>query len=127
MRHRWVIIICYVVLMLIGLGLLYLGDAHFPVFWVIYDVFGLSAVISGQRVQRNNRRLLAKMWALADELGYTAADLKRLSGKYGELDWAATRPERLTFFPGVKLIKQLTCQMQDELRLRDCNGGCAET
>lgn len=40
------------------------------------------------------------MWQLADALGYGAADLKHLAGKYGELDWAATRPERMDFFPG---------------------------
>lgn len=114
MRHRWVVQTFYGVLLLSAFWMINHDSSHPILAWGLYFAFLLGSAIWGQRIQRDNRRMLTIMWGLADELGYTAADLKRLSGKYGELDWAATRPERITFFPGVKVITQVTHAMQRE-------------
>jgi hypothetical protein len=87
--------------------------------WGLYMICMIATLLVGQRLQRDNKRLLTIMWALADEMGYTAADLKRLSGKYGEVDWALTRPERMDFFPGVRVIKSVTGKMQIEQTQRE--------
>jgi hypothetical protein len=85
----------------------------------VYLICLIPALFYGQRLQRDNKRLLTIMWTLADEMGYTTADLKRLSGKYGEVDWALTRPERLDFSPGAGVIKAVTCKMQIEQTQRE--------
>lgn len=85
----------------------------------IYLICLISAWIFGQRLQRDNKRLLTIMWTLADEMGYTAADLKRFSGKYGEVDLTLTRPERMAFFPGARVIQAVTCKMQIEQTQRE--------
>ncbi|WP_407891019.1 hypothetical protein [Lacticaseibacillus sp. N501-2] len=95
------------------------SNYHSVVGWGAYGIFLILSMIWSQRVKRDNRRFVTIMWQLADALGYGAADLKRLAGKYGELAWAATRLERLDFFPGVKLIKSVTHQMKCEQQLRE--------
>ena len=119
MRHRWVLqAVCWTMYVLAFLAMTF---SNFSSIWGwgLYVLCITAGLILGQRVQRDNLRLLTMMWTLADELGYTAADLKRLAGKYGELDWAATRPERMTFLPGAKLIKAVTHKLQCEQMQRE--------
>lgn len=114
MRHRWVIQLCMGLMVALTIVLFSQSTSLSLVGIVIYLICLIPALIFGQRLQTDNKRLLTIMWTLADEMGYTAADLKRLSGKYGEVDWALTRPERMDFFPGVRVIKAVTHKMQIE-------------
>lgn len=119
MRHRWVIQLC-MVLMVAGTVVFFSQSVSLSYVGIgIYLICLIPALIFGQHLQRDNKRLLTIMWALADEMGYTAADLKRLSGKYGEVDWALTRPERIDFFPGVRVIKAVTHKMKIEQAQRE--------
>ncbi|MFD1485681.1 hypothetical protein ACFQ5J_10610 [Lacticaseibacillus baoqingensis] len=64
---------------------------------------------------RQAKRLLITVWQLADHLGFSAADLKRLSGSfdYGVIDWALTRPGRTqTIVPSLETI----CLVRAELK-----------
>ena len=65
-------------------------------------------------VRGESKRVDAVLWVLAGQLGGGAADLERLAGKFGTLDWEATRPERMAFFPGTRLVTQLIRQLQAE-------------
>lgn len=97
MRHRWAIQMC-MGLMAAATVVYFSQSFSLSLMGVgVYLICLIPALFYGQRLQRDNKRLLTIMWTLADEMGYTTADLKRLSGKYGEVDWALTRPERLDF------------------------------
>lgn len=112
MRHRWVIQLCMGLMVVVTVVIFSQSTSLSIVGIGVYLICLIPALIFGQRLQRDNKRLSTIMWALADEMGYTAADLKRLSGKYGEVDWALTRPERMDFFPGVRVIKAVTHKMK---------------
>ena len=119
MRHRWVIQLCGGLMAAVTVVIFFQSDLDSITGWSLYMICMIATLLVGQRLQRDNKRLLTIMWALADEMGYTAADLKRLSGKYGEVDWALTRPERMDFFPGVRVIKSVTHKMQIEQTQRE--------
>ncbi|WP_125707956.1 hypothetical protein [Lacticaseibacillus porcinae] len=114
MRHRWVIQLCGGLMVAVTVVIFFSLDIDSIVGWSLYMICMIATLLVGQRLQRDNKRELTIMWTLADEIGYTAADLKRLSGKYGEVDWALTRPEHMDFFPGIKVIKTVTRKMQIE-------------
>lgn len=119
MRHRWAIQMC-MGLMAAATVVYFSQSFSLSLMGVgVYLICLIPALFYGQRLQRDNKRLLTIMWTLADEMGYTTADLKRLSGKYGEVDWALTRPERLDFSPGAGVIKAVTCKMQIEQTQRE--------
>lgn len=119
MRHRWVIQLCGGLMAAVTVVIFFQSDLDSITGWSLYMSCMIATLLVGQRLQRDNKRLLTIMWALADEMGYTATDLKRLSGKYGEVDWALTRPERIDFFPGVRVIKSVTRKMQIEQTQRE--------
>ncbi|WP_390404349.1 hypothetical protein [Lacticaseibacillus jixiensis] len=73
---------------------------------VLVSAIALPIIIVTKR--RQIKRELNAMWQLADELGYTAADLKQLSGQkdYGTIDWALTRPgQGQTVVPSLAAIQ----------------------
>ncbi len=72
-----------------------------------------------RRLQRFNQRQATVIWALADQLGFTARDLKRLAGKYGELDWQNTHPENMQFYPSQKVMVSVIRQLKQERNLRE--------
>ena len=119
MRHRWVIQLCMGLMVVVTAVIFFLSDLDSITGWGLYVICMIATLFVGQRLQRDNKRLLTIMWTLADEMGYTAADLKRLSGKYGEVDWALTRPERMDFFPSVRVIKAVTHKMKIEQTQRE--------
>lgn len=88
------------------------------------EVFSVDQQLPGENLvhmwleHRQAKREAVMMWALADELGLGAAQLKALSGTeaYGVYDWEASRPERHSFYPSLAVIRHVC----DELfRLRD--------
>lgn len=119
MRHRWMIQACGGLMAAVTVVIFFESDQDSITGWGLYLIGMTATLLVGQRLQRDNKRLLTIMWTLADEMGYTAADLKHLSGKYGEVDWALTRPERIDFFPGVRVIKSVTHKMQIEQAQRE--------
>lgn len=72
-----------------------LGTVDIP---IVIGVFILVSAIVMPFVlvsaRRKAKRELVETWRLADQLGYTGADLKRLSGRsdFGAIDWSLTRP-----------------------------------
>ncbi|MFD1485700.1 hypothetical protein ACFQ5J_10705 [Lacticaseibacillus baoqingensis] len=52
------------------------------------------------------------LWTLADELEYRPEKLKQLAGRYSEAAWAATRGERLQFYPSDRVLKQVIIRLQ---------------
>lgn len=73
----------------------------------------------GRRLRRFNQKQATVMWSLADQLGLTARDLKRLAGKYGELDWQNTHPENMQFYPSQKVMTSVIRQLKQERNLRE--------
>ncbi|WDF81655.1 hypothetical protein PQ472_06885 [Lacticaseibacillus pabuli] len=65
---------------------------------------------------RQSQAQVAKMWQLANQLGYGPAKLNELAPKYSEQDWANTRPNVHRFYPDATLVNRLIDQFNTQLR-----------
>lgn len=74
--------------------------------FALITVIALPVILITKR--RQAKRELNVMWQLADRLGYTADDLKKLSGQsnFGSIDWELTRPGKSqTIVPSLEAIQ----------------------
>ncbi|KRL47190.1 hypothetical protein [Lacticaseibacillus manihotivorans] len=70
-----------------------------------------------QRI-RHKKRLLTKMWALAEQLGYGDAEIAELTPKYGRIDWQLAHTDNFQFQPSDVVIAQVTDQLEKDLEAR---------
>lgn len=77
----------------------------------------LLQVFFNQRI-RHKKRLLTKMWALADQLGYDDAKIAQLTPQYGAIDWQLAHLDHLQFQPSDVVIAQVSDQLAQQLEAR---------
>lgn len=83
----------------------------------------LGLVVGGWLVyhriwQAQVRLRMTKLWTLADQLDYGAADLKSFAQAYTVLQWAATRPELLRFYPSRRIWQRVMRRLLQEQACR---------
>ncbi|MFD1485732.1 hypothetical protein ACFQ5J_10865 [Lacticaseibacillus baoqingensis] len=106
---------------LIGL-VLFVATLMFPAgLWGFFGYLvwvGMVQAFSYSQLAANRRRLTL-LWQLADTLGYGPKDIQQLAGRYGSLDWAATRPENLQFVPRQSVQLAVISQLQAKLAAQE--------
>lgn len=65
---------------------------------------------------RQRQAQVAKMWQLADQLGYGPAKLNELAPKHSEQVWAKTQPDTHQFYPNAALVNRLIDQFNKQLQ-----------
>lgn len=83
--------------------------------WVVCAALVVLALVEwryGQKRQRDWQKQATIMWTYAEQLGYTAKDLQRLAGRYGEADWQNTRPENMQFYPSQPVMAAVIHQLK---------------
>ncbi|WP_390408106.1 hypothetical protein [Lacticaseibacillus jixiensis] len=108
----------------VGLGLgLALVSALLAVGHSIAAAVALGLVLGGWLVyhriwQAQVRLRMTKLWRLADQLDYGAADLKSFAQAYTVLQWAASRPELLRFYPSRRIWQRVMRRLLQEQACR---------
>ncbi|WP_407895340.1 hypothetical protein [Lacticaseibacillus sp. N501-2] len=77
----------------------------------------LLQVFFDQRI-RHKKRLLIKMWRLAEQLGYGDAEIAELTPQYGRIDWQLAHTDNFQFQPSDVVIAQVTDQLEKDLAAR---------
>lgn len=67
---------------------------------------------------RHKKRLLTKMWRLAEQLGYGDAEIAELTPQYGRIDWQLAHTDNFQFQPSDVVIAQVTDQLKKDLAVR---------
>ena len=119
MKYRYVYYLSGVVMGGVMLWAMFKPGTASWVAFLCWVPFQIGEFWYGRRLHRFNQKQATIMWSLADQLGFTARDLKRLAGKYGELDWQATRPENMQLYPSQKVMVSLIRKLKQERNLRE--------
>ena len=67
---------------------------------------------------RHKKRLLTKMWTLAEQLGYGDAEIAELTPQYGAIDWKLAHLDNFQFQPSDAIIAKVTDQFEKDLEAR---------
>ena len=89
------------------------GNVFVMVGYVVWIAVG---VLWGRYINNKRNAALDHMWALADQLGFTAATLKRMQSRYGLLDIELTRPEKRQFMLNANVTANLSTRMEQMLK-----------
>ena len=90
-----------------------------PVAAVVVLALTLGGLLAGNKMLQSQVRLrMTKLWALADQLGYGAVDLKQFAQAYTVLAWAASRPEVLGFYPSRRVWQRVMRRLTQEQACR---------
>lgn len=100
--------------------------------WVLLDPSGIALLgfigalcLAGgwwqarKRLRVDQQKLATIIWALADQLGYSAQDLQLISGHYTASDWQNTKPTQMRFYPSILVMRQLIHDLKRVCSLKE--------